>query len=228
LNILEARRISRHYPVRDGVVHALASVDLAIRAGESVSVMGHSGAGKSTLLHVLAGLQDASSGDVFWAGQSLSALSMPDRDRWRSRSMGFVFQSSHLLPDFSAVENVAMAARIAGISRPEALSKAKGLLEKVGLSHRLSHQPGELSGGERQRVGLARALVHAPAVVLADEPTGHLDDRLAREVWDLLVALRQAHGTALVMVTHDQRIGRLADRCLWLDGGRLVEHRPAS
>ena len=226
MNILEARALCRHYPAKNGVVHALSSVDLAIKAGESVSVMGHSGAGKSTLLHLLAGLQDASSGDVFWAGQSLSAMSMPDRDLWRSRSMGFVFQSSHLLPDFSAVENVAMAARIAGIARPGAMARAKVLLEKVGLAHRLTHQPGELSGGERQRVGLARALVHGPAVVLADEPTGHLDDRLAREVWDLLVDLRRAHGTALVMVTHDQRIGRLADRCLWLDAGRLVENRP--
>jgi lipoprotein-releasing system ATP-binding protein len=219
MTILEARQLSCTYP---GKVHALQNVSLAVQPGESVSIMGHSGAGKSTLLHLLAGLQEATHGQVFWDSACLSTLSSARRDQWRSHSMGFVFQSSHLLADFSAIENVALAARIAGISRPAALARAKGMLERVGLAHRLHHCPGELSGGERQRVGLARAMVHAPAIVLADEPTGHLDDRMAREVWELLDALRHDHQTALVVVTHDQRIGQKADRCLWLSEGQLV------
>ena len=202
-------------------------LDFAVHPGETVAVLGASGAGKSTLLHLLGGLATPTSGEVYVAGQKMSALSDAARGQLRNRALGFVYQFHHLLPEFTALENVMLPVLLGGASIPDATSRARELLESVGLGHRLEHKPGELSGGERQRAAVARALVNRPACVLGDEPTGNLDEKTAAAVFAQMLELNRAHRTSLVLVTHDRGLARRLDRVLELHEGRLRELAPA-
>lgn len=219
--VLEARRLCKTY--REGGLETpvFENIDLAVQPGETVAIIGASGAGKSTLLHLLGGLDAPSSGEVRVVGEAMAALGDAERGRLRNRALGFIYQFHHLLPEFSALENVMLPLLVRGESARLALPPARALLERVGLGHRLHHKPGELSGGERQRCAVARALVTRPACVLGDEPTGNLDEHSAARVFDLLLSLKHEQGSALVMVTHDRRLARRLDRVLELSNGRL-------
>jgi lipoprotein-releasing system ATP-binding protein len=218
---LEARDISKSFRQGSKTIDVLSGISLHLPAGQSMAIVGASGAGKSTLLHILGGLDRPDSGEVLVQGQSLWELSETERGEMRNRTMGFVYQFHHLLPEFSALENVAMPLLIRGEKSADASRRASELLGRVGLGHRLDHKPGELSGGERQRAAVARALVGGPRVVLGDEPTGNLDERTADHVYGLLLELNRELNTSLLLVTHDTRLAARMDQQLELHLGQV-------
>ncbi|MCC5796942.1 MAG: lipoprotein-releasing ABC transporter ATP-binding protein LolD [Methylophaga sp.] len=220
--VLSCQSLSKSFVDGGLQTEVLKGVDLSIQASDRLAIVGSSGSGKSTLLHLLGGLDTPSEGDVFIQGQAISKLSVNALSQLRNQALGFVYQFHHLLPEFTAVENVAIPLVIAGQKPSVAQKEAAELLNRVGLSHRLTHKPGELSGGERQRAALARALITKPACLLADEPTGNLDHRTAEGIFDLMMELNAQSGTALVIVTHDNGLAKRMDKTLTLMDGELA------
>lgn len=222
-SVLRASELSQTFSDGHLNVEVLKCVDFAVRAHEQIAIVGSSGSGKSTLLHLLGGLSKPTHGEVWVDGQNISSLSDEAQGRLRNRALGFVYQFHHLLPEFSALENVAMPLLIRGGDRHEAMDRAAKLLKQTGLADRLEHKPGELSGGERQRAAVARALVTQPSCVLADEPTGNLDHVTADHIHGMMAELNQQYGTALVVVTHDRKLAARMHRQLRLADGVLLD-----
>ncbi len=221
--ILRCRHLAKSYSEGSSTVHVLTDIDLTLKRGERLAIMGSSGAGKSTLLHVLGGLDMPSKGEVWIGDQNMTMLDVAARGRLRNEMLGFVYQFHHLLPEFTALENVCMPLLIRGDSARGSRRKAAGLLERVGLGQRLTHKPGELSGGERQRAAVARALVTDPHCVLADEPTGNLDRENASKVYELMLELNAKNDSALLVVTHELALAQRMDRVLVLEEGVLKD-----
>ncbi len=221
--VLSCTNLGKTYSDGEVAVEVLRSVDISVSRGESVAIVGESGSGKSTLLHLLGGLDRPNQGAVTLLGRNLGELSADEIADARNLSLGFVYQFHHLLPEFTAVENVAMPLRVRGMGKAAAEAKARELLEEVGLGHRIKHRPAALSGGERQRCAIARALVGEPACVLADEPTGNLDARTSDLVLQQMIDLNARRGTALIVVTHDRQVARRMQRQLCMRDGQLVD-----
>lgn len=220
--ILQCLSISKIFKEADMEVSVLSEIDFEVRRGESIAIMGASGAGKSTLLQLLGGLDNPTNGKVLLEGMDLASLNARKKGLLRNKYLGFVYQFHHLLPEFSALENVMMPLLIAKVKKKEAAMKAKDLLEKVGLADRVRHRPAQLSGGERQRAAIARALVTNPACILADEPTGNLDEKTAHEVMQLMLDLNQQHNNGMIIVTHDLTLAKKMGQIYELSGGKLV------
>ncbi len=220
--VLTCKNVHKSFNEGNLSVDVLREVNLSIAKGEQVAIVGSSGAGKSTLLHLLGGLDNPTKGEIWVAGKLMNSLNPAKQGLWRNKNLGFVYQFHHLLPEFTALENVCMPLLIRGLSPAEAKDKAVYMLTQVGLEQRLKHKPGELSGGERQRAAVARALVTEPQCVLADEPTGNLDKRTAEHVYERMLDLNQAIGTSLVLVTHAPDLAARMDRTLRLVDGLLM------
>ena len=220
--VLSCRNLGKSYDTGPESVQVLSGLNLELHPGERVAIVGTSGSGKSTLLNLLGGLDRPTEGSVWLAGEELSALGERARGLLRNRELGFVYQFHHLLPEFTAMENVCMPLLIGSTPIPEARERAEALLKRVGLGHRLHHKPAELSGGERQRVAIARALVNRPGLVMLDEPTGNLDHHTGQGIQELMRELSSASRTAFLVVTHDLNLARQMDRVLKLDDGHLV------
>jgi lipoprotein-releasing system ATP-binding protein len=221
--VLEARDVQKSFTQGPVTLEVLQGVMLAVDAGERVAIVGASGSGKTTLLQILGGLDRPTTGHVFVDGQDIHELSEDARGMLRNRALGFVYQFHHLLPEFSALENVAMPLLVRRTPAAEARDKAIEILERVGLGQRLDHRPYQLSGGERQRAAVARALVTHPKIILADEPTGNLDGANAESVFELMLELNRESGTSLIVVTHDMRLANRMERVFEIQGGRLTE-----
>ena len=220
--VLACHGIKKSYHQGNEELRVLDGIDLQVSKGENVAILGASGSGKSTLLHILGGLDKPNGGEVVIAGQSLWQQSAKKREKLRNRQLGFIYQFHHLLPEFTALENVAMPLLIRGLKAADAAAVAQQQLEAVGLEKRLTHKPGELSGGERQRAAVARALAGQPGIILGDEPTGNLDEENAKKVWDLMLDLNQQNHTALILVTHDPRLAERMDKLYELRQGHLI------
>ena len=224
-NIIECRSLCFSYIEGDNQTSILSNLMLDVKPGESIAILGPSGCGKSTLLNLIAGLDTPSSGDVLINNSNITKLNEQDRTELRANTFGFVYQFHHLLNDFSSVYNVAMPLLIKGVDKEEAIAQSEKLLTKVGLENRLSHKPSELSGGERQRVAIARAMVVEPDCLLADEPTGNLDSKNAKDLLELILELNENNTSSLVIVTHDQDIAKKMNRTLTLSNQQLIERR---
>ena len=220
--IVQCKNLSKSYHDGHVAVDVLRDIDFTIQKGERIAIIGPSGSGKSTLLHLLGGLDKPTKGHVFQQGTDWQSLSEKKRCKLRSKYLGFIYQFHYLLPEFSALENVAMPLLLAGLSVEAATPQAEDILEHVGLADRMTHKPAQLSGGERQRVAIARALVHKPQCVLADEPTGNLDHATAMGVFELMLSLNEKFNTALVIVTHDSDLAKRMDRVMTLQKGSLI------
>lgn len=220
--VLSCRQLACTYHDAGQAVEVLKGVSFDLRRGECAAIVGASGSGKSTLLHMLGGLDKPSGGEVMISGRNMTKLSDKRRGDLRNEAIGFIYQFHHLLPEFTALENVAMPLLVRRTAPAVAREKARELLASVGLEHRLAHKPGQLSGGERQRAAVARALITKPAVILADEPTGNLDSRNGAQVFDLMLELNRVHGTALLVVTHDHALAERMDRTWTLEDGHMT------
>ena len=221
--VLSCSHLAKSYTDAYSTLHVLRDIDLTIRQGEQIAIMGASGSGKSTLLHLLGGLDTPTGGQIRIDGTPIERLNAVQLGRLRNRALGFIYQFHHLLPEFTSLENVAMPLLVRGVSCAKATDEATRMLDRVGLSGRLTHKPGELSGGERQRAAVARALVTRPVCVLADEPTGNLDRKNADQVYDLMLELNREFSTSYLVVTHDPQIAERMDRIMVLNDGYIAE-----